>query len=99
MNKQRRSAIAKLMQELSTVSEQYTALLGRVEDIKSQLETLHDEEDEAYQNMPESLQQSDKGQVSDQAVSSLEDVLGQLSDLTDGDNPFDEAITRLESIE
>ena len=73
MNADRRKTLAKL--------------LTQVNDIKSQLETVKDEEQEAFDNMPESLQEGERGQQSqaasdalDSAVQSLEEVESYLEE-------------------
>jgi hypothetical protein len=66
MNKQRRKEIA--------------ALRARLEDIKSEIETLQEAERDAFDNMPESLQASDKGQQSEAAA----DALSEAVDAIDG---------------
>lgn len=69
MNKQRRAEI-----------EKGRLLLQQAIEI---LEPVHDEESEAYENMPESLQSSDRGEQASQAIDTLDNVLGQLRDADD----------------
>ncbi len=40
-----------------------SAIVGELQDIQSRLEELRDEEREAYDNMPEGLQASEKGDL------------------------------------
>lgn len=61
MNAQRRKEIQTVLNELA--------------DLRSRVETLQNDEQEAFDNMPESLQQSDRGQASEGAASSLENSL------------------------
>lgn len=58
MNKERRKTIAKLREQL--------------EEIASELENLADEEQDAYNNLPESLQQSERGTMMEDAATNLE---------------------------
>jgi hypothetical protein len=65
-----------------------TKLVERLEEIKSELETVQEEERAAYDNRPESFLETDAGlQASeqadnlDQAVSTLEDLISTLNDL------------------
>jgi hypothetical protein len=60
MNKVRRSAIVKAKSEL--------------EEIYSVIEQLKDEEQAYYDNMPESLQQSEKGIIAEAAVNELDEA-------------------------
>ena len=58
MNKDRRDRIAKIKEAL--------------EDLRGQIEDLQSEEQEAFDNMPESLQQSERGQASEAAAEALQ---------------------------
>lgn len=50
-------------------------------DLQLQLETIRDEEQEYYDNMPEGIQMSEKGEKANEAVSSLEDAINNLEDV------------------
>ena len=62
-------------------------LQDKLRDIMSDLELLRDEEDEAYNNLPESIQLSEKGDSMaeaidnmDEASSLIEDVISYIDD-------------------
>ena len=61
MNKQRRKA----------VGDSYDKLI----DIQSDLECIRDEEQEAVDNLPESIQYSERGERMEEYISSLEEAL------------------------
>jgi division protein CdvB (Snf7/Vps24/ESCRT-III family) len=69
MNKERRNEIQKCIDEL--------------EDIKSRLESVRDSEDEAFSNLPDSLQYSEKGDIMQENVDQLDDATGQIDDVLD----------------
>lgn len=73
MNKDRRDRIAKIKEAL--------------EDLRGQIEDLQTEEQEAFDNMPESLQQSERVQASEAAADALQSAY----------DAADEAITNLET--
>ena len=73
MNKDRRDRIAKIKEAL--------------EDLRGQIEDLQSEEQEAFDSMPESLQQSERGQASEAAANALQSAY----------DAADEAITNLET--
>lgn len=59
----------------------------RIEDVMSQLEPMKElidgilsEEQEAFDNMPEGLQQSARGEAAESAVTSLETASGQIEE-------------------
>lgn len=61
MNKQRRKAIGDIYDKLI--------------DIQSDLEYIRDEEQEAFDNLPESIQYSERGEKMEEYISSLEEAL------------------------
>lgn len=75
MNKQRREAIS--------------ALHSKLDDLKSEIEAVLGEEQDAYDNLPDSLRTGEKGdkmyeaiEALESAVSSIEDALSSLDDAT-----------------
>jgi predicted nucleic acid-binding Zn-ribbon protein len=66
MNKQRRAAIADLIQA--------------IKEAKESLECHRDDEQEYYDNMPEALQGGDKGNNAEEAVSNLEQAISSLEE-------------------
>lgn len=57
-------------------------LESEIEDIKSELENLRDNTQEKFDNMPEGLQQGDTGQLLESRVSSLDDAIGALENIS-----------------
>jgi flagellar biosynthesis chaperone FliJ len=66
MNQKRRESISKISNAL--------------DDLKCQLETLLEEEQEYYDNMPEGFQNADKGEAAQSAISALEYAVSNLED-------------------
>ena len=64
MNKQRRKEIAKA--------------IDLIEQAREILEAVLDEEQEAFDNMPESLQSSERGETMEEYISTIEDFLDYL---------------------
>ncbi len=58
--------------------KQLNDLSGKVSDLVADLEAIRDEEQDAFEAMPESLQQSERGQASEQAVHDLESAISSL---------------------
>jgi len=72
MNNQRRKEIKAVLDELA-------ALRSRVED-------LQNEEQDYFDNMPENLQQSERGEKAEQAASRLEDALTAFDEIEEALN-------------
>ena len=64
MNKQRRKQISELMQKVS--------------DLKEELDEVLQEEQDYYDNMPENLQYSARGENSEEAICNLEEACSSL---------------------
>lgn len=75
MNKARRKRISKILEQL--------------EGLSVEIEEVMNEEQEAYDNLPESIQYSERGENMEGYISSLDDAMNYLSD----------AISSLEEIE
>lgn len=75
MNKQRRMSIREAMDGLNV--------------IKEDLESILDEEQEAYDNLPESIQDSDRGEAMSDGLYNLESAISSLEEAT---NALEEAI-------
>lgn len=76
MNKQRRKKIE--------------ALISKLDEIMSDLNCLYEEEQEAYDNMPDGLQESERGETigenidgMEQASSDIEDAISILQEIVD----------------
>ena len=69
MNKEKRQKISKIIE--------------RLEDIAAELEALADEERDAFDNLPESIQYSERGEAMEAAADDLEEVSGEVTDLSE----------------
>lgn len=58
--------------------KQLEKVIALIDDAKSQLDALKDEEQEAFDNMPESLQYSEKGERMEEIISYLDDSFSEL---------------------
>jgi predicted nucleic acid-binding Zn-ribbon protein len=84
MNKQRRAKLNALQDRMTAAKAGVSALLAEIEEIGDDLETLRDEEQEAYDNLAESLQQGERGQDMEAAVTNIEDAMNTLESFRDG---------------
>ena len=69
MNKERRAEIRNIMYA--------------VENIKTRISDVLDDEQFAYDNMPENLQYSERGEKSQEAIEALESAISSIDDLID----------------
>lgn len=69
MNKKRKSELNKISSELLT-------LLGRLEEI-------YDEEESAYDSMPDNLQGSENGLESEEAIDTMDEIKEHIQDAID----------------
>lgn len=69
MNKVRRKAISLIIENLEAQ--------------KNAIEVVLDEEQEYFDNMPESFQDSERGDIAQEAIDSLESAIGSLEETID----------------
>lgn len=62
---------AAIRRELEKLSEEINAIMDRITEIR-------EEEEEKYDNLPESLQESEKGEAFQEGIDSLENAEGNL---------------------
>lgn len=74
MNKDRRKHIAEIVANLETVKETLSGLA-------SDIETIREEEQEYFDNMPESFQMGEKGQAAEAAIDALDSAHSDLEDI------------------
>lgn len=86
MNQQRRKAIEKLRATLAKFDA------NEIEELRDAVQALAEEEREAYDNMPESLQQSERGEAASGAADALENAVSALESLVEAVNEADEAL-------
>ena len=77
MNKERRSRIRGLIKAFKDLSSTIQ------NDLSSQVQDLHDLEEEAFDNMPESMQDSDRGTAMQYAMDELQSAVDLCSEASD----------------
>ena len=70
MNKERRKQLADIVEQL--------------ESLKSELEEVKEQEESAFENMPESLQGSDRGQRMQEVIDILDNSFSSIEEAIDG---------------
>lgn len=93
MNNQRRKEIKAVEKRINTLLTEYQKAKSDLEmfvnvkeeydDAKTDLETLMDEEQCAYDNMPEGLQESDRGYQMQECIDALSEYIDWLTDIVD----------------
>ena len=71
----------KRRKDLGSVITKLEELDGMREEIREQLAAVRDEEQEALENMPERLQESDRGQQMQEYIDALDDALYELDNI------------------
>ena len=69
MNKHRRTAIAEIAEQIS--------------EARDSIESIKDEEEEAYENYPDSLKDTERGEAMQIAIETLEEAYSQLEEAID----------------
>lgn len=66
--------------------KQLEKALGQAEELKETLETIRDEEQEAHDNLPESIQYGERGDAMQEIADSLDYAASSLGDAIDNIN-------------
>lgn len=66
--------------------KQLEAALGQAEELKETIECLRDDEQEAHDNLPESIQYGERGEAMQEIVDSLDYAVSNLEDAIDNIN-------------
>lgn len=66
-----------------TRRKQLEKIAAQIEELEDQISELCNQEQEAFDNLPESLQYGDKGGIMTEAIDEMEGVVSELSDLRD----------------
>ena len=84
MNKDRRKALNALQDRLTAVKALMQTNLDELEAIHSDLEAVRDEEQDAFDNLSENLQGSERGDTMEEAISSMDEAMGTIESIKDG---------------
>lgn len=57
------------------------SIIARLEDLQTDLQGVLDEEQEAYENMPEGLQASERGEAMETAIDNMAEAVDAFEDL------------------
>lgn len=76
MNNDRRKQLKAIAKQLGTIAD-------NLEDQQILLEQIYDDESEAFDNMPESLQESDRGIEMEEGIGTLEEQKDDLANMAD----------------
>lgn len=114
MNNQRRRLLESLQDDLTALKpilegiidfDKLKAAQSKLEDVHANLEQAKDEEQDAYDNMTPGLQQSERGELMQQAIQRMESALTCLENLKESfetldnysfNDEVDEAFSNLE---
>jgi hypothetical protein len=70
--------------------KQLAEAIAKIEEARTLIEIVRDEEQDAFENMPEGLQSSERGEKMETAVSRMEDSLSELDCIVDALNEASE---------
>lgn len=99
MNKARRKELTNLKDLIEEIKTDMQEVKDRIDEWKCDIESVKDEEEEAYDNLPESLQGSARGEIMQEAIADMETamdgadtVIGNLEESINGFDDIVEAI-------
>ena len=106
MNNQRRKVIRKVLSDIASITLKTDSFDNlepdSLETIRDIIQDILDEEQDSFDNMPENLQGSERGENSENAIASLEDALNSLEDAlnaADSEEDIDEVLDYISDAE
>ncbi len=81
MNNQRRKDIKAVITKLENFKAKFEVIADWIEDLsdlRNEIAEIQQDESDSFENMPESLQQSERGQQSEECIGYLEDAYSEL---------------------
>lgn len=97
MNAQRRTEINNVRKDIEESLPDIKTLFELILSWKEKLESARDDEQQYYDDMPESFQQSTKGEAAELAVAALEETISKLDNFVPLEEIFDEVLQSLET--
>ena len=64
--------------------KQIQSLIAQVEDLQSEINGILEAEQESFDNMPEGLQSSERGEKAEEAIQQLEEAAGYCDEVING---------------
>lgn len=94
MNNARRKAISTIIHSINDLNKKFSA---SVEELYNEIEAVQDDEQEALNNMPESMEGSERYSAMESAIESMQSAMDSLDyALADLDESVSEAVSALE---
>ena len=98
MNVNRRKTLGQVIDQIEALKSLMETVKADIESIKEAIDTERDDEQEAFDNLPEGLQQAERGQAMEQAVECLDNASTVITDLFDAIDTvdFDDVISSID---
>lgn len=64
----------------NTRRKQIAAIMAKLEELKEEVEALHDEEQECFDNLPEGIQYSERGEAMEAAADNLDSAFSSIEE-------------------
>ena len=80
MNKKRRQEISRIV---TKIEEIVLNAKEKLEELQSDIESIRDEESDCYENLPEGIMYSERGEAMEQAVDNLDNAASSIEELID----------------
>jgi len=90
MNKKRRSALSQGLMSLENSIEEFDALKERVAEELSVIEDSLNDEQDYFDNMPESIQNSEKGEMAQEAIDKLQEAVDLVNEFLETEVNYQE---------
>lgn len=98
MNKERRNDLSKIIDLIESLKTKFAKLHDEMEELAGKVDDVRSMEEDAYENMPDGLKNSDRGEVAQQAIDAMQSAQDSLLELADAfdESNLDNIITSLD---
>lgn len=97
MDNNRRKEIKDVIDRIGNFEIEISETMSKLEDLKSDVESILDDEEEARDNIPESLQDGERYEKADAACDNLSNAVNSLEEIIAAPADFQEVIGYLEA--
>lgn len=88
MNKQRRKQLGDAIDALTAIEGEVESLRVKFEALQAQISAVRDEEQDAYDNLPDALKEAERGVVIEEGLTQIDEALGAVESVVEALQEF-----------
>lgn len=97
MNKQRRDQLSTASKALAVLCAKLNELMPEYETIKSDIEMVRNDEQDAYDNLPEAFQNGERGERMQEVIEELDTALEEIGEIIEMQEKFQSVVDHVDA--